>query len=60
LAKSLPVVDQGANATGLSQRGTLNISPDDFNPEKIQIDEDTGILPGFSLPQVDVGLYWAT
>jgi predicted extracellular nuclease/2',3'-cyclic-nucleotide 2'-phosphodiesterase (5'-nucleotidase family) len=49
------VVDQGANATGLSQRGTLNISPDDFNPEKIQIDEDTGILPGFSLPQVDVG-----
>ncbi|NES68427.1 MAG: type I secretion C-terminal target domain-containing protein, partial [Okeania sp. SIO2D1] len=28
---------------------------DDFNPEKIQIDEDTGILPGFNLPQVDVG-----
>lgn len=42
-------------ATGISERGTLNISPDDFNPEKIQIDEDTGLLPGFELPQVDVG-----
>lgn len=49
------VVDQGADATGLSARGTLNIAPDDFNPEKIQINEDTGILPGFSIPQVDVG-----
>ena len=44
------VTNQGANATGLSNRDTLNISPDDFNPEKIQIDEDTGILPNFSLP----------
>lgn len=49
------VVDQGAGATGISDRGTLNISPDDFNPEKIQIDENTGILPGFDLPQVDTG-----
>lgn len=49
------VTNQGANATGLSNRGTLNISPDDFNPEKIQIDEDTGILPGFDIPSVDVG-----
>jgi predicted extracellular nuclease len=49
------VVDQGADATGISARGTLNIAPDDFNPEKIQINEDTGILPGFSIPQVDVG-----
>ncbi|NER01566.1 MAG: endonuclease [Okeania sp. SIO3C4] len=49
------VVDNGVGATGISDRGTLNISPDDFNPEKIQIDEDTGILPGFNLPQVDVG-----
>ncbi|GGA29480.1 endonuclease/exonuclease/phosphatase family protein [Okeania sp. KiyG1] len=48
------VVDNGVGATGISDRGTLNISPDDFNPEKIQIDEDTGILPGFNLPQVDV------
>ncbi|MEL6574057.1 MAG: choice-of-anchor I family protein, partial [Pseudomonadota bacterium] len=38
------VADNGAGATGLSERGTLNISPDDFNPEKIQIDPDSGIL----------------
>ena len=49
------VVDGGANATGISDRGTLNISPDDFNPEKVQIDEDTGILPDFEFPTVDVG-----
>ncbi|MEO1466146.1 MAG: endonuclease, partial [Cyanobacteria bacterium J06633_1] len=49
------VVDGGANATGISDRGTLNISPDDFNPEKIQIDEDTDILPGFDFPDVDTG-----
>ncbi|NJM24064.1 MAG: hypothetical protein HC907_38615 [Richelia sp. SM1_7_0] len=49
------VVDDGTGATGISDRGTLNISPDDFNPERVQIDEDTGILPGFTLPQVNVG-----
>ena len=49
------VVDNGAGATGISDRGTLNISPDDFNPEKVQIDEDSGILPGFDIPQVNVG-----
>ncbi|ESA36976.1 endonuclease exonuclease phosphatase [Leptolyngbya sp. Heron Island J] len=48
------VVDQGANASGLSQRGTLNISPDDFNPEKIQIDEDSGVF-NFDFPDVNVG-----
>lgn len=49
------VVDNGEDATGLSDRGTLNISPDDFNPERIQVDQDTGILPGFEFPLVDVG-----
>lgn len=44
-------VDGGANVTGLSDRGTLNISPDDFNPEKVQIDWDFGIDP----VQVSVG-----
>ncbi len=48
------VVDNGAGATGISERGTLNISPDDFNPEKVQIDEDSGILD-FDLPEVNVG-----
>ena len=49
------VVDGGANATGISDRGTLNISPDDFNPEKVQIDEDEDILSGFDFPNVDTG-----
>ena len=48
------VVDQGVDATGISQRGTLNISPDDFNPEKIQVDEDSGIF-NFDFPEVNVG-----
>ncbi len=48
------VVDGGADATGLSDRGTLNISPDDFNPEKIQIDADSTVS-GFSIPLVDTG-----
>ena len=51
------VVDSGLGATGISARGTLNISPDDFNPEKIQIDpgrasSDPAII---NLPFVDVG-----
>ena len=49
------VVDDGAGATGISDRGTLNISPNDFNPERVQIDADSGILPGFDLPEVNVG-----
>ncbi|VEP12805.1 conserved hypothetical protein [Hyella patelloides LEGE 07179] len=48
------VVDGGANATGISERGTLNISPDDFNPEKVQIDGDSGVFD-FDIPEVDTG-----
>ncbi len=48
------VGDDGEFASGISKRGTLNISPRDFNPEKIQIDEDSGIF-NFDFPQVDVG-----
>ncbi len=48
------IADSGANATGLSQRGTLNISPDDFNPEKIQIDENENIFD-IDFPDVNVG-----
>jgi hypothetical protein len=48
------VVDNGASATGLSDRGTLNISPDDFNPERVQIQFDSGILPNFRV-SVDTG-----
>lgn len=57
------VVDNGIRQTnngpvptsGLSARGTMNISSTDFNPERIQIDDDNGILPGFTTPQVTVG-----
>ncbi|NKE46122.1 endonuclease [Roseomonas frigidaquae] len=53
-------------ATGLSDRGTMNIEPGtggagvtntvggDFNPERIQIDEDTGVFAS-GTPAVDVG-----
>ncbi len=37
------IVADEAAASGLSDRGTLNISPDDFNPEKIQIDVDADL-----------------
>lgn len=51
------VVDGGQSATGLSLRGTLNISPDDFNPEKIQIDPGRAASDpaNFALPFVDTG-----
>ncbi len=48
------VTDGGTGASGLSDRGTLNISPDDFNPEKIQVDEDSGVF-NFDFPDVDAG-----
>ncbi|PRY92027.1 putative extracellular nuclease [Hasllibacter halocynthiae] len=49
------VVDGGADATGLSERGTLNISPGDFNPEKVRVDWDFGIEP----VEVDTGASFA-
>ncbi|MEC4983734.1 MAG: esterase-like activity of phytase family protein [Oscillatoria sp. PMC 1068.18] len=48
------VVDNGENATGISDRGTINISPEDFNPERVQIQFDNDLLPDFT-PQVNVG-----
>ncbi len=48
------VADGGDNATGISERGTLNIAPGDFNPEKIQIDPDFDVS-GFDAPLVNVG-----
>ncbi|MGF1538135.1 MAG: endonuclease/exonuclease/phosphatase family protein [Elainellaceae cyanobacterium] len=44
----------GTEPTGLSDRGTLNISPTDFNPERIQIDPDSITSP-VTAPLVDVG-----
>jgi len=48
------LVDNGSGATGISDRGTINISPDDFNPERVQIQFDDDLLPGFEV-DVNVG-----
>jgi predicted extracellular nuclease len=57
----------GLHATGQIDRGNLLLTPGnpafgdsnssggDFNPERIQIDDDNGILPGFVSPEVNVG-----
>jgi predicted extracellular nuclease len=47
------VSDNGHYATGISERGTLSLSEDDFNPERIMVSEREGIF-GFSFPVVDV------
>ncbi|MBK1704696.1 endonuclease/exonuclease/phosphatase family protein [Halochromatium glycolicum] len=46
--------NQGSSATGLSLSGTLNISPDDFNPERIQVNDNSDIFD-FAFPEVAVG-----
>lgn len=46
------VSDDGVNATILTARGGINIGPGDFNPERVQLDDD--IYPGV-WPQVNVG-----
>ncbi len=53
------LADNGAGATGRSFRGGINISPGDFNPERIQID-DTLIRPTNRLPIVNVGTQFAS
>ena len=45
---------RGTSSSGLSKRGTLTIRPDDFNPERIQIDDDFGLSP-MAPPHVKVG-----
>ncbi|GAB6844584.1 hypothetical protein JCM2811A_35860 [Methylorubrum rhodinum] len=57
----------GASATGLTGRGNLltdlgtpafgdtDTAGGDFNPERIQIDDDSGLLRGFTTPAVNVG-----
>ena len=61
------VADGGAGATNLIARGTVNIEGGsggptvtntlggDFNPERVQIDDDAGLLPGFATPEVSTG-----
>ncbi|AQR75333.1 Ig-like domain-containing protein [Sphingomonas sp. LM7] len=47
------VASRGEGATGVNDRGGITISPGsqgvpDYNPEKIQIDDDSGIFAGFT------------
>lgn len=49
------VADNGAGATGFSSRGTLTISSGDFNPERIQLDDDTGLFTGFDASLLSLG-----
>lgn len=48
------VVARGTSPSGLSRRGALNVSPHDFNPERIQVDDDQGLHPR-PMPRVNVG-----
>lgn len=48
------LANRGAGATGLNTRGGITLSPADFNPERVQIQLDRTLTPGF-LPQVNVG-----
>ncbi len=46
------LADGGAGATGRTERGGIAVSPGDFNPERIQIDD---LDSATTLPDVDVG-----
>jgi predicted extracellular nuclease/2',3'-cyclic-nucleotide 2'-phosphodiesterase (5'-nucleotidase family) len=48
------VANRGRDATEIGSRGTLNISEDDFNPERVQIDPDSGVLD-VDVSGIDVG-----
>jgi predicted extracellular nuclease/2',3'-cyclic-nucleotide 2'-phosphodiesterase (5'-nucleotidase family) len=40
------VTDNGANATGIGARKGIAISEGDFNPERIQLENDSGLIAG--------------
>ena len=42
------VASDGAGATGITDRGGITLSAGDFNPERIQLDDDTGLFTGFT------------
>ncbi len=53
------VASHGVGATGINDRGGITISPNadgtiDYNPEKIQIDDDSAIFSGFN-PDYSIG-----
>ncbi|NNM75819.1 endonuclease/exonuclease/phosphatase [Sphingomonas sp. ID1715] len=41
------VASGGVGSTGQSARGGLTLSAGDYNPERLQIDDDTGLFTGF-------------
>ena len=42
------VASGGVGATGVNGRGGITISAGDFNPERIQIDDDSGLFAGYA------------
>lgn len=42
------VASGGAGATGVNGRGGITIAQGDYNPERLQIDEDSGIFDGLN------------
>jgi uncharacterized protein len=50
------LANDGAGATGRTERGGIAVSAGDFNPERIQIDD---LNTGTALPDVDVGTRFA-
>ncbi|MFC3079842.1 Ig-like domain-containing protein [Phenylobacterium terrae] len=42
------IASGGAGATGENARGGITLSDGDFNPEKIQLDDDAGLFAGYT------------
>jgi predicted extracellular nuclease len=42
------VASEGAGATGINDRKGITVSEGDFNPERIQIDNDPNLSPGYN------------
>lgn len=42
------VASGGVGATGINSRGGITISEGDYNPEKLQLDNDNGLFTGFT------------
>ena len=48
------IASGGEGATGVSARGGVVIAEGDYNPERIQLDDDTGLFTGFN-PNYTIG-----
>lgn len=49
------VASGGAQASGVNDRGGITISAGDYNPERIQIDDDSGIFAGYNPAAISQG-----